>query len=164
VGGGLVVASFLRDRSEVWVADVFSHLTKYHHVFRSCNRAFSQEAEQRLDTWCGECDKCLFINLMLAPYLSRAELRDVFQHEPLSDPARHEQLRVLVGAGTSFKPFECVGDPDESAVALAKVTELDEWRDVDRLEVLAREVSPDRSFDELLESQGPSRVPAHWLR
>jgi hypothetical protein len=164
VGGGLVVASFLRDRSEVWVADVFSHLTKYHHVFRSCNRAFSQEAEQRLDTWCGECDKCLFINLMLAPYLSRAELRDIFQHEPLSDPARHEQLRVLVGAGTSFKPFECVGDPDESAVALAKVTELDEWRDVDRLEVLAREVSSDRSFDELLDSQGPSRVPAHWLR
>jgi UDP-N-acetyl-alpha-D-muramoyl-L-alanyl-L-glutamate epimerase len=164
VGGGLVVASFLRDRSEVWVADVFSHLTNYHHVFRSCNRAFTQDTEQRLDTWCGECDKCLFINLMLAPYLSRATLRDIFHHEPLSDPDRQEQLRVLVGAGASFKPFECVGDPDESAVALAKVTELDEWRDIDRLDALAREVSPDRSFDELLESQGPSRVPAHWLR
>jgi hypothetical protein len=164
VGGGLVVASFLRDRSEVWVAEVFSHLSQYHHVFRSCNRAFSQDPEQRFDTWCGECDKCLFINLMLAPYLSRAALRDVFRHEPLSDPARHEQLRVLVGAGTAFKPFECVGDPNESAVALAKVAELDEWRGVSRLDALAREVSPDRSFDELLDSQGPSRVPAHWLR
>jgi UDP-N-acetyl-alpha-D-muramoyl-L-alanyl-L-glutamate epimerase len=164
VGGGLVVASFLRDRSEVWVAEVFSHLTKYHHVFRSCNRAFSQVTEERLDTWCGECDKCLFINLMLAPYLPRATLREIFHHEPLSDPARDEQLRVLVGAGSSFKPFECVGDPDESAVALDKVTQLDEWRDIDRLESLAREVGPDRSFEELLESQGPSRVPAHWLR
>ncbi len=164
VGGGLVVASFLRDRSEVWVAEVFSHLTTYHHVFRSCNRAFAQNTERRLDEWCGECDKCLFINLMLAPFLPRATLRDIFHHEPLSDPALDQQLRVLVGAGASYKPFECVGDPDESAVALTKVTELDEWRDIDRLDSLAREVSPDRSFDELLESQGTSRVPAHWLR
>ena len=164
VGDGLVVASFLRDRSEVWVAEVFSHLTKYHHVFRSCNRAFSQAAENRDENWCGECDKCLFINLMLAPYIPRATLREIFQHEPLSDAARDDQLRVLVGAGASFKPFECVGDPDESAVALVKVSELDEWRDEQRLDSLAREVRPDRSFDELLESQGPSRVPAHWLR
>ncbi|MCU1362872.1 MAG: hypothetical protein JWM55_700 [Acidimicrobiaceae bacterium] len=164
VGSGLVVASFLRDRSEVWVGEIFSRLTSYHHVFRSCNRAFAQVAEERLDAWCGECDKCLFINLMLAPYLSRATLREIFRHEPLSDPARHDQLRVLVGAGASFKPFECVGDPDESAAALAKVTGLDDWRDEERLEALARELRPDRSFEELLESQGPSRVPAHWLR
>jgi hypothetical protein len=164
VGPELVVASFLRDRSEVWVASVFSQLTKYHHVFRSCNRAFNQSTEQRLDDWCGECDKCLFINLMLAPYLSRTTLQEIFHHEPLSDPAREDQLRVLVGAGVDFKPFECVGDPDESAVALQKVSGLDDWRDVEMLGELAREVSQDRTFDELLDSQGPSRVPAHWLR
>ena len=62
------------------------------------------------------------------------------------------------------KAFECVGDPDESAVALARVVELEEWRDVPRLAELAREVSPDRTFEELLDTQGPSRVPAHWLR
>jgi UDP-N-acetyl-alpha-D-muramoyl-L-alanyl-L-glutamate epimerase len=164
VGPELVVASFLRDRSEVWVAEVFSRLGEYHHVFRSCNRAFPQDSTRRLEDWCGECDKCLFINLMLAPYLSRETLREIFHHEPLSDPAREEQLRVLVGEGLDFKPFECVGDPNESAVALTKVSEMDEWRDVELLGELAREVSPDRSFDELLESQGPSRVPAHWLR
>ena len=164
VGDELVVASLLRDRSEVWVAEVFSRLSEYHHVFRSCNRAFSQVLEERLDTWCGECDKCLFINLMLAPYLSRAHLREIFHHEPLSDDRREAQLRVLVGAGVDVKPFECVGDPDESAVALARVAELDEWRDVARLGDLAREVSPDRTFEELLDPQGPSRVPAHWLR
>jgi hypothetical protein len=164
VGSDLVVASFLRDRSEVWVARAFSHLTKYHHVFRSCNRAFTQTAERRLDDWCGECDKCLFINLMLAPYLSRTTLGEIFHHEPLSDPAREAQLRVLVGDGVAYKPFECVGDPDESAVTLVAVSEMDEWRDVKLLGEIAREVSPDRTFDELLESQGPSRVPAHWLR
>jgi hypothetical protein len=164
LGDELVVASLLRDRSEVWVADVFARLPEYHHVFRSCNRAFSQVVDQRLDTWCGECDKCLFINLMLAPYLPRERLREIFHHEPLSDPRRGEQLRVLVGAGAEVKPFECVGDPDESAVALTRVVDLDEWRDVTALAALASEVSPDRSFEELLEPQGTSRVPAHWLR
>ncbi len=164
IGDELVVASFLRDRSEIWVGEIFSRLHQYHHVFRSCNRAFSQERERRLATWCGECDKCLFINLMLAPFLDRSTLREIFRHEPLSDPARDAQLRVLVGVGVDAKPFECVGDPDESAVALARVSELPEWRDVERLAELAHEASPDRSFNELLVSQGPSRVPAHWLR
>ncbi|MGC2175948.1 MAG: hypothetical protein WA614_10840 [Acidimicrobiales bacterium] len=164
VGDELIVASFLRDRSEVWVADAFSRLPQYHHVFRSCNRAFSQSMEHRLDTWCGECDKCLFINLILAPFLARQTLREIFHNEPLSDRARDAQLRILVGVGVDVKPFECVGDPDESAVALARVSELDEWSDVDRLAELALEASPDRDFNELLEIQGPSRVPAHWLR
>ncbi|HEY5104552.1 MAG TPA: hypothetical protein VII65_05850 [Acidimicrobiales bacterium] len=164
VGTTFIVASFLRDRSEVWVAKMFSELTNYHHVFRSCNRAFNQDPAQRLDGWCGECDKCLFINLMLAPYLSRPSLKEIFQHEPLSDPKRKAQLRVLVGEGVAFKPFECVGDPDESAVALMRVSEMSEWADVDGLSALAHEVSPDQSFEELLEPQGPSRVPAHWLR
>jgi hypothetical protein len=160
----LVVASALRDRSEVWVARVFSELPQYLDVFRSCNRAFAQRSERRLDTWCGECDKCLFINLMLAPYLSRDTLRRTFHHEPLSDSAREAQLRVLVGVGLDAKPFECVGDPNESAAALARVSELDEWRDIALLGEISRQVKADRSFDELLEPLGPSRVPAHWLR
>jgi hypothetical protein len=164
VGPDVVVASFLRDRSEVWVAETFSRLTQYHHVFRSCNRAFSQRLDRRFETWCGECDKCLFINLMLAPFLARATLREIFGHEPLSDPAREDQLRVLVGEGVTFKPFECVGDPAESTVALAKVAEMPEWSDVEFLRALAKDVTPDRTFEELLSAQGPSRVPAHWLR
>ncbi len=164
VGPALEVASVLRDRSEVWVAREFADLAQYHHVFRSCNRAFAQAPDQRHAGWCGECDKCLFIDLMLAPFLVRADLRAIFGHEPLADPARVDQLRVLVGVGGGPKPFECVGDPDESAVALARVAAMDEWSDVAVLAALSEEVSPDRTFDELLEPLGPSRVPAHWLR
>jgi hypothetical protein len=164
IGDQLTVASFLRDRSEVWVAQVFSELPQFHHVFRSCNRAFAQARERRLDTWCGRCDKCLFINLMLAPFLSRATLVDIFHHEPLGDEGLNEQLRVLVGVGTMYKPFECVGDPEESAAALKRVSQLDEWRDEPRLAALAGQSKAVSSFESLLEKEGPSRVPAHWLR
>jgi hypothetical protein len=164
VGDELVTASFLRDRSEVWVAQVFSQLTQFHHVFRSCNRAFTQANERRSSDWCGVCDKCLFINLMLAPFLPRADLFKIFASEPLSTPARFDQLRTLVGLGQEHKPFECVGDPDESAVALRRVSQLPEWSEVAFLSELSLLTSPERDFDELLTAQGPSRVPAHWLR
>lgn len=164
VGDEPVVASYLRDRSELWVAEEFSHLTQYHHVFRSCNRAFNQTPDQRATQWCGECDKCLFVNLVLAPSLSRADLWAIFSSEPLSDSRREQQLRTLVGLGEEHKPFECVGDPDESAVALTAVSRLDEWRDVTILGELAHELRTEREVADLLEPQGPSRVPAHWLR
>jgi hypothetical protein len=164
VGGELVVASFLRDRSELWVAQVFSELEQYHHVFRSCNRAFTQSPGERSAQWCGECDKCLFVNLVLAPFLSRSALRDIFSSEPLSDAARNDQLRTLVGLGAEHKPFECVGDPDESAVALTDVSRREEWRDVSALRELAHELRTEREVADLLEPQGNSRVPAHWLR
>jgi hypothetical protein len=164
VGDELVVASYLRDRSELWVAQVFSELEQYHHVFRSCNRAFTQAPEGRSAQWCGECDKCLFVNLVLAPFLPRSTLRAIFSSEPLSDPARNEQLRTLVGLGAEHKPFECVGDPDESAVALTDVSHHEEWRDVTALSDLAHELRTEREVSDLLEPQGSSRVPAHWLR
>jgi hypothetical protein len=164
VGRELVVASYLRNRSELWVAKEFSELEQYHHVFRSCNRAFSQVPEGRASQWCGECDKCLFVNLVLAPFLSRATLRNIFTSEPLSDPARVEQLRTLVGLGAEHKPFECVGDPDESAVALTEVSHRKEWRDVMELDELAKELRTERELSDLLEPQGPSRAPTNWLR
>ena len=164
VGGDLVVASFLRDRSELWVAQRFAQATQYHHVFRSCNRAFTQRLGERAPTWCGVCDKCLFINLILAPFIDRGELREIFASEPLSDARLDQPLRSLVGLGMTHKPFECVGDPDESAVALRWVSELPQWRDDPRLGELARLTSPDRDFSELLQLQGSSRVPTHWLR
>jgi hypothetical protein len=164
VGDELVVASYLRDRSELWVAQVFSELAQYHHVFRSCNRAFAQAPGERADQWCGECDKCLFVNLVLAPFLSRTALWSIFASEPLSNSAREAQLRTLVGLGDDHKPFECVGDPDESAVALTEVSRLEEWRDVTVLRDLADELRTERLLSDLLEPQGSSRVPANWLR
>ena len=164
VGDEFVVASVLRSRSELWVAERFSHLETYHRTFRSCNRAFAQASERRATTWCGECDKCLFIHLVLAPFMDRSALAAVLGVEPLADPARLEQLRTLVGLSAQRKPFECVGDPTECAVALRTLATRPEWRDVSNVSALAALLERDETLDELLEPQGASRVPAAWLR
>jgi hypothetical protein len=146
------------------VAQQFARYHDYHHVFRSCNRAFTQRPGDRTLSWCGVCDKCLFINLILAPFIDRAALRTIFDAEPLSNASLDSSLRSLIGLGLEHKPFECVGDPDESAVALRFVSQLPQWHDVTRLGELARLTPRDREFVELLEPEGNSRVPALWLR
>src|SRR5580698_1819428 len=118
LGPHLSVFSYLRPRSELWVAAQFAHLSQYHGAFRSCNRAFGQDPSQRLDHWCGRCDKCCFVDLVLAPFMDRVDLESVFAgDEPLQNPANAERFRALLGLGDDTKPFECVGDIDECRAA-----------------------------------------------
>lgn len=110
--------SFLRARSELWVAERFARLTGYHAVFRSCNRAFHLDPARRLDHWCGTCDKCCFIDLVLSPFLEPAQLTAIFGgREPLADESLAPRFRALIASGTDDKPFECVGDAEECRTA-----------------------------------------------
>ena len=86
LGPDFAYFSALRPFSELWVARRFAALTQYHDTFRSCNRAFHIDKSRRLDHWCGRCDKCCFIDLILAPFLPAADLERIFGgHEPLAD-------------------------------------------------------------------------------
>jgi hypothetical protein len=111
--------SMLRSASELWVAQQFAGLRRYHRVFRSCNRAFYVDPALRLDHWCGECDKCCFVDLVLAPFLERAELDAIFGgREPLADDSLADRFRTLLATSSSPKPFDCVGDTPECRSAL----------------------------------------------
>ena len=91
-----------RPRSELWVARGVRSAAAYFDTFMSCNRAFRQDPATRATTWCGECDKCLFIDLVLAPFVDRARLEALFGgREPIGDPARIHDLEVLVGSPTT---------------------------------------------------------------
>jgi UDP-N-acetyl-alpha-D-muramoyl-L-alanyl-L-glutamate epimerase len=126
--------SWLRDRTELWVGREFAALGQYHSTFRSCNKAFYSDRARRLDHWCGQCDKCCFIDLILAPFLSEEALGRIFQvaGEPLRDPGLRGKFRALLGAGA--KPFECVGEVNECRAA-----------------VLIAARRPDRAGDRLLQ-------------
>jgi len=115
---GFSFRSALRDRSELWVGERFAEAVAYHSSFRSCNKAFRQDPAGRLTKWCGTCDKCCFIDLMLAPFMTKAALGEIFDGaEPLENEALAQQFATLVGLSPTTKPFECVGDPTECAAA-----------------------------------------------
>jgi UDP-N-acetyl-alpha-D-muramoyl-L-alanyl-L-glutamate epimerase len=163
--------SALRDRTELWVAERFARLTQYHRTFRSCNRAFHIDTARRLDHWCGQCDKCCFIDLILAPFMSADQLRAVFAAdggggEPLADPALRPKFETLLGSGT--KPFECVGEVNECRAALVLAARRPDRAGTALLQELAADVSgrPDAPTEAETEAMrhpvGMSFVPAAY--
>ncbi len=119
LGPQLSVFSYLRSRSELWVAQQFAQLKEFHGVFRSCNRAFHQNPAERLDHWCGTCDKCCFIDLILSPFMAAADLQGVFGgREPLDNAELEGRFATLLGLAPEARPFECVGDVGECRAAV----------------------------------------------
>jgi len=133
--------SWLRDRTELWVGREFAALTQYHGSFRSCNKAFYTERARRFAYWCGQCDKCCFIDLILSPYLPAEALRRIFAvaGEPLADPALEPKFLSLLGAGA--KPFECVGEVTECRAAVRLAARRADRADSTLLQELAAEVA-----------------------
>ena len=102
--------SLLRPFSELQIAKKFSALTHYHDVFKSCN------VGSKKNVWCGNCAKCLFVYLMLAPFLSKADLKEIFGENLLELAELSGELQALLGQ-TAEKPFECVGTVEEAQAA-----------------------------------------------
>jgi hypothetical protein len=160
--------SWLRDRTELWVGREFAALERYHGSFRSCNKAFYADPARRLGHWCGQCDKCCFIDLILAPFLPAEALRRIFAQtgEPLDDPALAPKFRALLGAGA--KPFECVGEVSECRAAVLLAAGRGDRKDCALLHDLAAEVTgwPDAPSDAeiaaMLRPVGESFVPAEY--
>jgi len=133
--------SLLRPYSELWVARRFAGLQQYHGVFRSCNRSFHIEPSRRLDRWCGRCDKCCFIDLILSPFLDPEALAAVFDgREPLADPTLIDRFESLVGTGRTTKPFECVGEVGECRAALEMAACRPDRQGTATLQSLAAEI------------------------
>jgi len=160
--------SWLRDRTELWVAREFAELRPYHGSFRSCNKAFYAERARRFAYWCGQCDKCCFIDLILAPFLPAGALRRIFAvaGEPLADPGLAARFRSLLGAGA--KPFECVGEVTECRAAVLLAARRDDRADAALLRELAAEVAgwPDTPSEAeigaMLRPVGRSLVPGRY--
>jgi hypothetical protein len=163
--------SALRDRTELWVGEKFAALTQYHQTFRSCNRAFHIDTRKRLDHWCGQCDKCCFIDLILSPFMSAEQLRAVFAQgggggEPLDNPELKAKFQTLLGSGT--KPFECVGEVNECRAAVVLAARRPDRKDTTLLKELAAEVTgrPDAPTAAEIEAMrrpvGASFIPASY--
>ena len=109
---GIRYFSLLRPLTEFQIARYFASLpTAYHEIFRSCNAGAKQ------DRWCGHCAKCLFVAVILSPFLPYAEIVRLLGADMLNLPDLEPVLQELCGALPN-KPFECVGSRDEVNISL----------------------------------------------
>lgn len=106
--------SLLRVLNEFQIGMLFSHYKKYHSIFKSCNVG-SKSVPWK---WCCECPKCLFVYIILSPFLYKNELvkifgEDLFENENLLD------TMIELSGYSKAKPFECVGTYGEVRYALS---------------------------------------------
>lgn len=139
----LVYFSLLRPLSEVAIAQIFAKATAYHSVFRSCNTAFRQDVAARGTKWCCDCPKCRFVFLALAPFVAEGPLVSIFGKNMLDDETQTQGFEELCGL-SAFKPFECVGEIEESALLMAKLAQMPEWQN----DKIVKQLAPQLAFDE----------------
>lgn len=123
----LEVFSILRRDRELAICREFACLDRYHGVFSSCNRNFHLDGS-RTERWCGQCPKCHFVFLALAPFLPPERMTGIFGRDLLDDTQQLEGFRQLL-ALDGVKPFECVGEATEARAALLALSTSALWRD-----------------------------------
>lgn len=160
--------SLLRPLSEVAIMQRFAKLMPYHPVFRSCNTAFRQDAKERGTHWCGNCPKCRFVFMGLAPFMDRDNLIAIFGKNMLNDVTQTDGFAALCGFG-AHKPFECVGEVEESALLMAKISTLPAWQNDAVVKALGAHIAPtlrdefDTKYNALFTPRGGHRVPANYM-
>lgn len=102
--------SFVRPLYELQIAKLFSTMPHYFSAFRSCNRG------QKINSWCGECPKCLSLALILLPWVGADLVKTIIGKNPFENSANIQILRELCGL-TPTKPFECVLTTEEALVS-----------------------------------------------
>jgi hypothetical protein len=124
-GAQVRVVSLLRPFSELAIARAAAGMPGLVARVTSCNTAYSLSAPR--DGWCGACDKCRFVQLVLAPFASRERLVADLGFDALADPAQVAGFAAMLDADT--KPFECVGTVEEVRLALDLLASDPAWTD-----------------------------------
>ncbi len=161
VTDGIRYFSLLRPLTEVAIARRFSRYPAYLPIFRSCNTAFRQAEETRSTNWCCDCPKCRFVYLALAPFVAKPTLIATFGRDLLDDPVQIDGFAELCGL-RHFKPFECVGEIEESAALMQHLAGLTDWRDAAVVRALAPRVAAG-DLASLFAPRAPHAVPDRFM-
>jgi hypothetical protein len=167
VAGDLDYFSLLRPFSELAVTRAFAKLgADYFDVFSSCNRNFRILGPKPADRWCGQCPKCHFVFLALAPFLPKPRLLAIFGRNLLDDEAQAGGFDALI-EHRDHKPFECVGEAAEARAAFGALAARPEWREDALVARFREDILPQLDASSLalepwLQPDGEHQVPARF--
>ncbi|HEX7815317.1 UDP-N-acetyl-alpha-D-muramoyl-L-alanyl-L-glutamate epimerase [Dyella sp.] len=162
VASDLHYFSLLRPYSELAVTRAFSRLTPYFDVFSSCNRNFKILGPKPADRWCGQCPKCHFVFLALAPFLPKPRLLSIFGRNLLDDETQAAGFDALLEY-LDHKPFECVGEGAEARAAMYALSQRPEWQEDMLIARFRQEIEPQLDAAELAIEPWLEASPEHGV-
>jgi len=102
--------SLARPLYELQLSKIFSHYPQYFLKVKSCN------VNQKDNSWCCQCPKCLFIYASLYPFLENDKVTEMFGEDLYQNASLYDVAEQLI-LDSREKPFECVGTKEESLTA-----------------------------------------------
>ena len=158
-GGALRVVSPLSVVPELLVARAAAAVPGLTAATTSCNAGFALDATTT--GWCGDCPKCRFVQLMLAPFVARERLVADLGFDALDDPDQLDDVAALLDPAT--KPFECVGTVEEVRLALDLAAERPDWSRACAISALGRAGSRSGArLAELAAAVDPTALPSPY--
>lgn len=119
----IIPFSLTRQYTELEMVRRFAEHSKYFAAFSSCNvsyfLALSSRGKEDVNTsyWCKKCPKCVFIFACLSAFLPKDTVVGILGANLYEDVSLLPLFKQLLGI-EGFKPFECVGTPEEMIVAM----------------------------------------------
>ncbi|TSC60823.1 MAG: hypothetical protein Greene041662_55 [Candidatus Peregrinibacteria bacterium Greene0416_62] len=148
--------SLLRPWSELRIVQECCKYPQYFASFTSCNANWKIAAKsEKLGTglWCRKCPKCAFAFALFASFLPRATLEKIFGGNLFNSPALETTFRELLGL-QGFKPFECVGTPDEVRAAFLLARKRGDLAETAMMKIFEADVLPHiKNPDALIERE-----------
>ena len=142
VAANMQYFSLLRPYRELAITAKFAKFQQYDPVFSSCNRNFKILGAKPASRWCGQCPKCHFVFLALAPFVPKPRLLAIFGRNLLDELALAPNFDALIEWQGAHKPFECVGEAQESTAAFVALSARADWQEDALVQRFALEIRP----------------------
>ena len=145
--------SAIRELTSVAVAKLFAHYPQYFEVFTSDNFVFRIDPAKRPNArWSLESPKSLSSFILLAPWLSEADMLRTFGRDFLDEPSLASLFLESTGQ-EGEPPLDCVGTVDELVLSLNLAAKQRKFA-ASKLMQLARErgIIADKDWDGALAS------------
>ncbi|MEI8230701.1 MAG: endonuclease domain-containing protein [Candidatus Peregrinibacteria bacterium] len=163
--------SLLRPFSELSIAKQFSKLPQYFPCTTSCNKNWKIQATSKKiqdGRWCCDCPKCAFVFALFAAFLPKKTLVQIFGKNLFDDTSLLPLYRELLGI-KGFKPFECVGTPDETSAAFLLAHERGDLDDTIVMQLFRNEVLPKikdgkKLIDEAMKPSAEHSIPVQFQK
>ncbi len=161
--------SFLRPLYELSIGKIFAgtkNFDNYAPVFASCNANFKLLKDGEGKKWCGQCPKCAFVYSILAPYVQKKQLMEIFGQNLLANAELTDLYLELFGV-KDIKPFECVGTPEEMIAAFLLIRENGEYQDDVMMKIFEEQIlpqlaTPEKIVEEALRIEETTTMPEKY--
>ena len=144
--------SLLRKYSELEIVRQFVQYPKYFHDVTSCNTYFYLprfvQVLSRTPYWCNQCPKCIFLFACYAAFLPKNQMIEIFGADLYSKKRLLSIFKRILGM-EGFKPFDCVGEPEEMILAMHLASQKGEYSGEPIMQFFEENFSSGYNFEDI---------------